>query len=100
MFAPNRRQVNFLATQKHERSRKPGEFYGIAESCSLGRLPGLPEKVCSADLSPRDLLSKKQHFIPLNIWLPQNTYFVNNSISCKMGILTRTFIPLSFNEAG
>jgi N6-adenosine-specific RNA methylase IME4 len=33
---PGRRQVNFLATQKREHSRKPDEFYGIVESCSPG----------------------------------------------------------------
>lgn len=31
---PGRRQVNFLATQKREHSRKPDEFYEIVESCS------------------------------------------------------------------
>jgi N6-adenosine-specific RNA methylase IME4 len=31
-----RRQVNFLATQKREHSRKPDEFYPIIESCSPG----------------------------------------------------------------
>lgn len=31
-----RRQVNFLATQKREHSRKPDEFYNIVESCSPG----------------------------------------------------------------
>lgn len=31
-----RRQVNFLATQKREHSRKPDEFYDIVESCSPG----------------------------------------------------------------
>lgn len=35
-LAPGRRQVNFLATQKREHSRKPDEFYGIVESCSPG----------------------------------------------------------------
>ena len=33
---PGRRQVNFLATQKREHSRKPDEFYEIVESCSPG----------------------------------------------------------------
>ncbi len=33
---PGRRQVNFLATQKREHSRKPDEFYNIVESCSPG----------------------------------------------------------------
>lgn len=33
---PGRRQVNFLATQKREHSRKPDEFYDIIESCSPG----------------------------------------------------------------
>jgi N6-adenosine-specific RNA methylase IME4 len=33
---PGRRQVNFLATQKREHSRKPDELYGIVESCSPG----------------------------------------------------------------
>ncbi len=33
---PGRRQVNFLATQKREHSRKPDEFYDIVESCSPG----------------------------------------------------------------
>lgn len=35
-LAPGRRQVNFLATQKREHSRKPDEFYAIVESCSPG----------------------------------------------------------------
>lgn len=35
-LAPGRRQVNFLATQKREHSRKPDEFYKIIESCSPG----------------------------------------------------------------
>jgi N6-adenosine-specific RNA methylase IME4 len=33
---PGRRQVNFLATQKREHSRKPDELYPIIESCSPG----------------------------------------------------------------
>lgn len=33
---PGRRQVNFLATQKREHSRKPDEMYNIIESCSPG----------------------------------------------------------------
>jgi len=33
---PGRTQVNFLATQKREHSRKPDEFYDIVESCSPG----------------------------------------------------------------
>ncbi|MCL2525360.1 MAG: MT-A70 family methyltransferase [Betaproteobacteria bacterium] len=35
-LSPGRRQVNFLATQKREHSRKPDEFYDIVESCSPG----------------------------------------------------------------
>lgn len=35
-LAPGRRQVNFLATQKREHSRKPDEIYDIIESCSQG----------------------------------------------------------------
>jgi hypothetical protein len=35
-LAPGRRQVNFLATQKREHSRKPDEMYQIIESCSPG----------------------------------------------------------------
>jgi len=35
-LAPGRRQVNFLATQKREHSRKPDELYRIIESCSPG----------------------------------------------------------------
>ena len=35
-LAPGRRQVNFLATQKREHSRKPDEIYKIIESCSPG----------------------------------------------------------------
>lgn len=35
-LAPGRRQVNFLATQKREHSRKPDELYQIIESCSPG----------------------------------------------------------------
>jgi N6-adenosine-specific RNA methylase IME4 len=35
-LAPGRSQVNFLATQKREHSRKPDEFYDIVESCSPG----------------------------------------------------------------
>lgn len=34
--APGRRQVNLLATQKREHSRKPDEFYDIVEACSPG----------------------------------------------------------------
>lgn len=35
-LAPGRRQVNFLATQKREHSRKPDELYPIIEACSPG----------------------------------------------------------------
>jgi N6-adenosine-specific RNA methylase IME4 len=35
-LAPGRRQVNFLATQKREHSRKPDEMYNIIEACSPG----------------------------------------------------------------
>lgn len=35
-LAPGRRQVNFLATQKREHSRKPDELYDIVEACSPG----------------------------------------------------------------
>ncbi len=35
-LAPGRRQVNFLATQKREHSRKPDELFDIIESCSPG----------------------------------------------------------------
>lgn len=35
-LAPGRRQVNLLATQKREHSRKPDEFYNIIEACSPG----------------------------------------------------------------
>ena len=35
-LAPGRRQVNFLATQKREHSRKPDELYKIIEDCSRG----------------------------------------------------------------
>lgn len=35
-LAPGRSQVNFLAAQKREHSRKPDEFYDIVESCSPG----------------------------------------------------------------
>jgi N6-adenosine-specific RNA methylase IME4 len=35
-LAPGRRQVNFLATQKREHSRKPDELYPIVEACSPG----------------------------------------------------------------
>jgi N6-adenosine-specific RNA methylase IME4 len=35
-LAPGRRQVNFIATQKREHSRKPDEQYLIIESCSPG----------------------------------------------------------------
>ena len=35
-LAPGRRQVNYLATQKREHSRKPDELYDIIESCSPG----------------------------------------------------------------
>ena len=34
--AAGRRQVNFLATQKREHSRKPDELFDIIESCSPG----------------------------------------------------------------
>lgn len=35
-LAPGRRQVNFLATQKREHSRKPDEQYPLIEACSAG----------------------------------------------------------------
>ena len=35
-LAPGRRQVNYLATQKREHSRKPDELYPIIEACSPG----------------------------------------------------------------
>ena len=35
-LAPGRRQVNYLATQKREHSRKPDEQYEIIETCSPG----------------------------------------------------------------
>lgn len=35
-LAPGRRQVNFLATQKREHSRKPDEQYNLIEACSWG----------------------------------------------------------------
>jgi N6-adenosine-specific RNA methylase IME4 len=35
-LAPGRRQVNLLATQKREHSRKPDELYPIIEACSSG----------------------------------------------------------------
>jgi N6-adenosine-specific RNA methylase IME4 len=35
-LAPGRRQVNLLATQKREHSRKPDELYPIIEACSPG----------------------------------------------------------------
>ena len=35
-LAPGRRQVNFLASQKREHSRKPDEQYDLIESCSPG----------------------------------------------------------------
>lgn len=34
---PGRTQVNFLATQKREHSRKPDEQYKLIEACSAGR---------------------------------------------------------------
>jgi N6-adenosine-specific RNA methylase IME4 len=37
-LAPGRRQVNLLATQKREHSRKPDELYDIIERCSPGPL--------------------------------------------------------------
>ena len=33
---PGRRQVNLIATQKREHSRKPDELYAVIESCSRG----------------------------------------------------------------
>lgn len=35
-LAPGRRQVNFVASQKREHSRKPDELYPIIEACSPG----------------------------------------------------------------
>lgn len=35
-LAPGRRQVNFIASQKREHSRKPDELYPIIEACSSG----------------------------------------------------------------
>jgi N6-adenosine-specific RNA methylase IME4 len=33
-LAPGRRQVNYIATQKREHSRKPDEIYSLIETCS------------------------------------------------------------------
>lgn len=35
-LAPGRRQVNLIATQKREHSRKPDELYDVIEACSPG----------------------------------------------------------------
>ena len=35
-LAPGRRQVNFMATQKREHSRKPDEVFPLIEACSPG----------------------------------------------------------------
>jgi N6-adenosine-specific RNA methylase IME4 len=35
-LAPGRRQVNLIATQKREHSRKPDEIYPVIEACSPG----------------------------------------------------------------
>lgn len=35
-LAPGRRQVNLIATQKREHSRKPDELYTVIEACSPG----------------------------------------------------------------
>lgn len=35
-LAPGRRQVNLVATQKREHSRKPDELYEVIEACSRG----------------------------------------------------------------
>ena len=35
-MAPGRRQVNIIASQKREHSRKPDELYRVIESCSPG----------------------------------------------------------------
>lgn len=35
-LAPGRRQVNLIATQKREHSRKPDEMYDVIEKCSPG----------------------------------------------------------------
>lgn len=35
-LAPGRRQVNYIASQKREHSRKPDELYPIVEACSPG----------------------------------------------------------------
>lgn len=35
-LAPGRRQVNLIATQKREHSRKPDELYDVIEACSRG----------------------------------------------------------------
>lgn len=35
-LAPGRRQVNLIATQKREHSRKPDEAYDVIEACSPG----------------------------------------------------------------
>lgn len=35
-LAPGRRQVNLVATQKREHSRKPDELYDVIEACSRG----------------------------------------------------------------
>jgi len=35
-LAPGRRQVNLIASQKREHSRKPDELYDLIEACSPG----------------------------------------------------------------
>ncbi len=35
-LAPGRRQVNYIASQKREHSRKPDELYPVIEACSRG----------------------------------------------------------------
>lgn len=35
-LAPGRRQVNYIASQKREHSRKPDELYDVIEACSPG----------------------------------------------------------------
>jgi N6-adenosine-specific RNA methylase IME4 len=46
---PGRRQVNYLATQKREHSRKPDELYPIIEACSA---PWRHEELPPALISP------------------------------------------------
>jgi len=65
---PGRRQVNLLATQKREHSRKPDELYPIVEACSPGPFVELfarypqPGWVCWGDEADPDVIPRGRQY--------------------------------------